>query len=141
MAMRLLVTNDDGIDAAGLALLAATTRRAGFDVIVAAPSWNSSGASASLTGVRTDGRLEFSSRQLDGVRAVAVEAAPAMIVWAAIAGVFGRPPDAVASGVNHGRNTGQAVLHSGTVGAAMTAAAHGLPSLALSVDATENRPA
>jgi 5'-nucleotidase len=138
----LLITNDDGVDAAGISVLARAALRAGFDITVAAPSRNRSGASASLTGVTKEGRLQYGRRRLDhaaGLIAFAVEAAPAMIVWAATAGAFGPAPDAVVSGVNHGRNTGRAVLHSGTVGAAMTAAAHGLTAAAFSVDVGADR--
>ncbi|EIV92813.1 5'/3'-nucleotidase SurE [Frankia sp. QA3] len=65
--------------------------------------------------------------------AFAVHATPAMIVLVGVRGAFGLPPDVVLSGVNHGPNTGQAVLHSGTVGAALTARSHGVPALALSL--------
>lgn len=62
-----------------------------------------------------------------------MEAAPAFIVRAAFSGVFGEPPVIVLSGVNRGPNTGHAVLHSGTVGAALTVATFGLPALAFSM--------
>ncbi|MBC7549915.1 MAG: hypothetical protein H7269_03260 [Cellulomonas sp.] len=55
--MRVLVTNDDGIDSAGLAVLARAAVDAGCDVIVAAPARESSGTSASLVGAELDGRL------------------------------------------------------------------------------------
>ena len=64
-----------------------------------------------------------------------MEAAPAFIVRAATAGAFGPVPHFVLSGVNRGANLGHAVLHSGTVGAALTAQTHGLPSLAASLEA------
>jgi 5'-nucleotidase len=112
---------------------------AGFDVLVAAPSWDSSGASAALTGVQEDGRIRAErGRWIDpAVPAISVEAAPAMITLAALRGAFGHRPDVVLSGINRGRNTGAAVLHSGTVGAALTAANHGVPALAVSVDSDE----
>ena len=66
--------------------------------------------------------------------AFAAEAAPAFIVRAANTGAFGAPPDIVLSGINRGPNTGHAVLHSGTVGAALTASTFGLPALAVSLD-------
>ncbi len=135
--MRALITNDDGIGSAGILVLATTAVEAGLDVTVAAPGWDSSGASASLTSVESDGRLLVEERGLDGlddIRGFAVEAAPAFIVRAAIIGAFGPPPDVVLSGVNHGRNTGYAVLHSGTVGAALTAMTHGRPAMAVSID-------
>jgi 5'-nucleotidase len=137
MARRVLITNDDGVASRGLAVLADAACRAGLDVLVAAPSWDASGASASLTSVQTGGRLPIERRQLvdlPGVEAYAVEAAPAFITWAAITGAFGDPPDFVLSGVNQGPNTGRAVLHSGTVGAALTACAHDRIAAAVSVN-------
>jgi 5'-nucleotidase len=136
---RALVTNDDGIDSPGLSLLATAAVDAGFDVLVAAPSWDSSGASAALTGVQEDGRIRAErGRWIDpSVAAISVEAAPAMITLAALRGAFGHPPDIVLSGINRGRNTGAAILHSGTVGAALTAANHGVTALAVSVDSDE----
>src|SRR5437764_9905885 len=56
-----------------------------------------------------------------------------MIVRAGVRGAFGPPPDLVLSGINDGPNTGHAVLHSGTVGAALTAATHGCRSVAFSL--------
>src|SRR5919106_1774673 len=127
---RALVTNDDGIDSAGIGMLARAAADAGLEVTVAAPSWDSSGASASLTAVEEDGRFLVESRTPDGAGEddhsdaewYAVEAAPAFIVRAGVEGAFGEPPDVVLSGINLGQNTGAAVLHSGTVGAVLTAA-------------------
>lgn len=133
---RALVTNDDGIDSVGLRTLASVAVDAGLEVTVAAPSWNASGASASLAAVQDQGRFLIEERSWDDVAvraAVAVEAAPAFIVQAAISGAFGPPPDMVLSGINDGPNTGHAVLHSGTVGAALTAATHGRRALAVSI--------
>ncbi len=134
--MRVLVTNDDGIDSAGLRALARVAVRAGLDVLVAAPDRERSGSSASLVATSPDGRLLFREQAipgLDGIPAIGVEATPAFIAWAGVRGAFGEPPNVVLSGINRGPNTGHAVLHSGTVGAAMTAAAHGVPALAVSV--------
>jgi len=136
--MRVLVTNDDGIDSAGLAALAAAAVDLGLDVVVAAPHQERSGTSASLTVLEEDGRLAVHLHELAGlaVDAYAVEATPAFIVMVAVDGAFGDPPDLVASGINHGPNAGQAVLHSGTVGAALTAHALGTPAVAFSATAT-----
>ena len=134
--MRVLITNDDGIDSQGLHTLAAVAVEQGHDVVVAAPSWDSSGASASLTAVEHEGRLVVEPRPLErlpSAESYAVEAAPAFIVRAATTGAFGPPPELVLSGVNQGPNTGHAVLHSGTVGAAFTAATFGLPAMAVSL--------
>jgi 5'-nucleotidase len=137
--MRALVTNDDGVESPGIRALALAARAVGLDVTVAAPAWDSSGASASLTGVQRDGRLLFEPRAEWGTGSVfAVEAAPAFIVRAAVHGAFGDPPDIVLSGVNNGPNTGHAILHSGTVGAALTASTFGRPGVAFSIGAAAN---
>jgi 5'-nucleotidase len=131
-----LVTNDDGIDAPGLHALAAAVRDAGLDVIVAAPAEQSSGASAALTAVRREGRTVVARRELPGlagIRAWAVEAQPGHIVAAALNGWLDPAPDLVLSGINHGANVGRAVLHSGTVGAALTAGISDTRALAVSL--------
>jgi 5'-nucleotidase len=137
--MLALVTNDDGIDSPGLAVLARVAQKEGFDVLVAAPDQESSGASAALHGAERDGRLLVSERDApglpDGARSLAVAADPALIAFVAAYGGFGPKPDLLLSGANRGPNVGNAVLHSGTVGAAFTATALGIPSLAVSVDA------
>ena len=134
---RALVTNDDGIDSPGLHALAAAVRDAGLDVIVAAPSEQSSGAGASLTAVRREGRTVVTRRELPGLPGVpawAVDAQPGYIVVAALNGWFDPVPDLVLSGINHGANVGRAILHSGTVGAALTAGINGRSALAVSLD-------
>jgi 5'-nucleotidase len=125
--MRVLVTNDDGIDSIGLRVLAGVAVEAGCEVVVAAPHTERSGSSAALTVLEEHGRLGVHEHRLAGldVRALGVEATPAFIAMVAARGAFGEPPDLVASGMNHGPNTGHAVLHSGTVGAALTAATFG----------------
>jgi len=82
--------------------------------------------------------VEVASVELDGlpdVPAYAVDAPPALIVIIGRLGAFGDPPDVVVSGINPGPNTGRSTLHSGTVGAALTAANMGLSGLAVSVGA------
>src|SRR3546814_363297 len=137
--MKALITNDDGIESPGLATLAQAATAAGLEVLVAAPSWNSSGASSSLTGVERDGRLLSKRIVLASadIAAHAVDAAPAMITVVALRGAFGAPPEIVLSGINCGRNTGHAVLHSGTVGAVLTGANHGANGLAVSIDSDQ----
>lgn len=135
--MRALVTNDDGIDAAGLGVLARAAVAAGLDVVVAAPSAQSSGASAAITAVRREGRTVVHRRELPDladVPAWAVEAQPGHIVVAALNGWFDPVPELVLSGVNHGANVGRAVLHSGTVGAALTGGINDARGLAVSLD-------
>lgn len=134
--MHALITNDDGVDTVGIRTLAGVAKAAGLDVTIAAPREERSGSSAALSALETGGRLLVEPRCLEGVEdvdAFAVHASPAMIVVAAARGAFGGAPDVVLSGINHGPNTGRAILHSGTVGAAFTAASHGLPALAVSM--------
>jgi 5'-nucleotidase len=135
--MRVLVTNDDGVGSPGLRTLATAAVASGLDVLVAAPLSERSGSSASLAGLESDGRLVIHRSSIDGLTGVpclGVEATPAFIVLAAFVGAFGPPPpELVLSGINHGPNTGHAVLHSGTVGAALSATTHGCPAVAISL--------
>jgi 5'-nucleotidase len=139
--MRVLVTNDDGIDSPGLAVLANVAHEAGHQVTIAAPSHEYSGASASLIGHEIAGRLELTPGRppglAQGVSAMGVRAAPALIVFSASYGAFGERPDLVLSGINLGANTGHATLHSGTVGAALSAATQRIPALAASMASAE----
>jgi 5'-nucleotidase len=132
------VTNDDGIDSPGLHALAGLAVELDLEVLVAAPARESSGASASLGAVEERGRVVIDSRPIDalpGVPSLAVRAAPAFIVRSVLRRAFGVEPNLVLSGVNQGPNTGHAVLHSGIVGAAMTAATYGRRPLAVSLAA------
>lgn len=131
--MRALITNDDGVGSEGLAALTEVALAAGLDVTVAAPHEERSGAGAMLSALEDDGRLLIDRTTVAGTGALSVRASPAMIVFVAVRGAFGEPPDIVLSGINHGPNTGQAVLHSGTVGAGLTAVSQGLPALAVSL--------
>uniref|UniRef100_UPI0015F0B37D 5'/3'-nucleotidase SurE n=1 Tax=Pseudonocardia pini TaxID=2758030 RepID=UPI0015F0B37D len=102
---RALVTNDDGIDSPGLWVLADAAREAGFDVVVAAPDRQYSGAAASITAVQEDGRTVVEQVEgRGGHPAFAVRAAPAHIVVAAVQGWLDPAPDLVLSGINRGGN-------------------------------------
>ncbi|MDH6180665.1 5'-nucleotidase [Microbacteriaceae bacterium SG_E_30_P1] len=132
-----LITNDDGIDSPGLWELANTAHSLGLDVTVAAPSIQYSGASASILGAHEDGSIAFTERELPalpGIRCFAVDAAPALVTLVAAHGAFGAPPDLVLSGINRGANVGHIILHSGTVGAALTAGVNHARALAVSLD-------
>jgi 5'-nucleotidase len=134
--MRVLVTNDDGVFAPGIAALALAVQSEGHEVVVAAPSGECSGAGAALGPLHLTGRIAYSCETLAGLEHMAVRAVdgpPALAVLSACLGGFGPPPDAVVSGINAGANTGRAVLHSGTVGAALTAANFGRPAMAVSL--------
>jgi 5'-nucleotidase len=129
--VRILVTNDDGIDSEGLAWLARAVSAHG-EVTVIAPDREYSGASASL-GVLNEMRPEVHRRHLDGIgEAWAVGGPPALCVLFAGLGVFGRSFDMVVAGINPGVNVGRSIYHSGTVGAALTARSRGLPAVAVS---------
>ena len=134
---RLLVTNDDGIHGPGLHALGAALADAGHEVVVVAPDHDASGTSASLGRFDARAHLPVQRAEIpgaDGVEAWALAGPPATCVLAAVLGGFGTEPfDAVISGINAGANTGRAILHSGTVGAALTAQNFGLRGLAVSV--------
>jgi 5'-nucleotidase len=134
--MRALITNDDGIDSPGLLTLASAAVSCGLDVVVAAPATQSSGTSASVAAASDTGRVVSERRTLPGLdaEAFAVAAHPALITLIACRGGFGGKPDLVLSGVNLGANVGRAILHSGTVGAALTGHLNDVSSLAVSLD-------
>jgi 5'-nucleotidase len=136
--VRCLVTNDDGIDSPGLRALALVALEAGLEVVVAAPMREASGASAAITAVEEDGRFVVEARPIPGLdnasAVLAVDGLPAFIALTGMRGAFGPPPDIVLSGINNGPNTGYAVLHSGTVGAALTASTFGARAMAVSLN-------
>ncbi|MDZ7676135.1 MAG: 5'/3'-nucleotidase SurE [Acidimicrobiales bacterium] len=128
--MRILVTNDDGIDSTGLHVLARALVPLG-DVVVVAPDREYSGFGAALGTLHTM-QPEVHEERIEGVpEAWAVTAAPAMCVFFARLGVFG-DVDLVVSGINPGINVGRALYHSGTVGAALTARNGFMHGLAIS---------
>ncbi|MEU7908145.1 5'/3'-nucleotidase SurE [Actinoplanes sp. NPDC049118] len=137
MTPRILITNDDGIDSPGLRHLVRAAARQGLDIVVAAPLTEASGSSAAITAVEQNGKIVVQQRELTGAKnvpAYGVAASPAFIVLLALRGAFGPPPTIVFSGVNRGANAGAAVVHSGTVGATLTASHAGLHGLAVSLD-------
>jgi len=134
--LRVLVTNDDGVDAPGLHALVVALDAAGYHVVVAAPLDDRSGAGASIGNLQPGGSIHTERRMLPGlehIEAHGVDGPPALAVMAARLGGFGPPPDVVVSGINPGNNTGRATLHSGTVGAALTASNLGVSGLAVSI--------
>lgn len=129
--MRILVTNDDGIDSTGLHVLARAMRPHG-EVVVVAPDSEYSGASAAFGALHLI-QPEVQRRRLDGVDEVwAVSGPPALCVMFARLGAFGPPFDLVVSGINPGANVGRSVYHSGTVGACLTARNGGISGVAVS---------
>ena len=125
--MRILLTNDDGVYAAGLRLLELIAREFSDDVRVVAPTEEQSGAGHSLTLT-----MPLRLRKL-GDKRFCVTGTPTDAVMMAIAWVMkDEPPDLILSGVNRGANLGEDVTYSGTVSAAMEGALAGIPSIALS---------
>jgi 5'-nucleotidase len=122
--MRILVTNDDGIDSIGLHVLARAIcdLQGDHDVVVIAPDQEYSGAGAAIGALHLI-QPEVRKARIDDCPASAVwtvSGPPALCVFFARLGAFGGPFDLVVSGINPGANVGRAVYHSGTVGAALT---------------------
>ena len=124
-ALRILCTNDDGIHAPGLALLADVASGLG-DVTVVAPDRQQSATSHSLTLHRP---LRVTEVEPD--RHV-IDGTPTDCVLIAVNQILEARPDFVLSGVNHGPNMGEDVLYSGTVAAAMEGTILGIPAMAIS---------
>jgi 5'-nucleotidase len=128
--MRILITNDDGISAPGLAVaeaIAADLAGPDGEVWTVAPVFEQSGVAHCVSYIRPM-RIEPL-----GPRRFAIEGSPADCVLAAIGEILrDRPPDLVLSGVNRGHNVAEDTLYSGTVGGAMEGALHGLRAIAMS---------
>jgi len=130
---RILLTNDDGIDAPGLVAMHKALSRVG-QVTVAAPATNQSGAGHGLT---TGGNPIFVTSWTDDGGSIwhSITARPATCVSLALENLLSDTPDIVVSGSNNGANLGLVTYYSGTVGAAREAAFRGIPSIAVSVQA------
>src|SRR2546430_3082701 len=127
-AMRILVSNDDGVEAAGLRALAEALEPLG-EVTVVAPDREQSASSHSIS-LHRPLRIEEVS-PWGAVRRFAVDGTPTDAVYVGVNHLLrDRRPEVVASGINRGPNLAMDVLYSGTVAAAMEGAAMGLPSFA-----------
>ena len=125
--MHILVSNDDGYRAPGIAVLAEALSLE-HEISVVAPERNCSGASNSLTlerGLRAS-KVAENSYFVDGT--------PTDTVHLAVTGLLDKMPDMVVSGINAGANMGDDVLYSGTIAAAMEGRHLGLPAIAVSMD-------
>lgn len=130
---RILICNDDGIEAAGIKLLARVAQGLSRDVWVVAPEQEQSGASHSLTLTRP-----LRVRRL-GPRRFAVDGTPTDCVLLAVNEILkDKRPDLVLSGVNGGGNMGEDVTYSGTVAAALEASLLDLKAMALSQHVAED---
>lgn len=124
--MRILLTNDDGINAPGLNVLERIARQFSDDVWICAPSEEQSGAGHSLTLSRPVRLREHAPRRFS------VTGTPTDAVTIALRKVLPGAPDLILSGVNRGANLGDDVTYSGTVSAAMEGSLAGVRSIALS---------
>jgi 5'-nucleotidase len=125
--VRILITNDDGVNARGLKLLESVARKFSEDIWIVAPAEEQSGAGHSLT-LTTPVRL----RRHDE-RRFSVSGTPTDAVMLALAHIMkDAVPDVILSGINRGANLAEDVTYSGTVSAAMEGALAGVPSIALS---------
>lgn len=131
---QILLTNDDGIRSPGLWTAAKYLSELGY-VNVVAPRDQSSGASRSLP-YTSDGLIEHQKMTVNGKEwsVYAVGGTPAQAVLHAILEIMSEPPQLVVSGINFGENVGSGVTISGTIGAALEAAALGFPALAVSLE-------
>lgn len=137
--MRILVTNDDGIESEGIHVLARALAATDHQVTVVAPDRNWSGAGAAIGDLDPSRPLDVRRVAVPGtdVDAWALAGPPALTVVASLLGAFGDPPELVVSGINAGSNTGRSVLHSGTVGAALAGQNFGISGLAVSVQSSD----
>ncbi len=124
---RILLSNDDGIDAPGLKILETITRTLSDDVWVVAPLTEQSATGHSLTLRRPLRILK------QGKNKFAVDGTPTDCVLLAVNQIMKEwKPDLVLSGINQGRNVGEDMTYSGTIAAAMEATLFGIPAIALS---------
>jgi len=130
--MRVLVSNDDGVDAPGIRVLAERLGAVG-QVTVVAPDRDRSGASNSLT---LDAPIRVSRMDNGYYRVVGT---PTDCVHIALAGMLDYEPDIVVSGINNSANLGDDVIYSGTVSAAMEGRFLGLPAIAVSLVSKDHK--
>ena len=122
----ILISNDDGIESLGLnALYSAIS--GSYNVTVAAPDRERSASSHSLT---IDRKPEFSKLRKNFY---SINGTPADCIYIAFKDILKEKPDLVISGINHGANVAEDIFYSGTVSAALEAAMHGVPAIAVSV--------
>ncbi len=125
--MRILVTNDDGINAPGIKILVKIAKSLSDDVWIVAPEREKSGAGHSLTLTEPLRMRKVSARKY------AVQGTPTDCVMLAVNQVFeNQVPDLLLSGINKGANMGEDVTYSGTIAACMEGTLLGIPSIALS---------
>jgi 5'-nucleotidase len=133
--MRILITNDDGVQAEGIQALAAYLNKQ-HDVFVVAPERERSATGHGITMHKPLRVTEVKMRYCEKT-ALAVSGTPADCVKLAVEELMEKPPDVIVSGINCGANMGTDILYSGTVSAAIEGTLNGFKSMAVSLD-TEN---
>lgn len=131
--MKILLVNDDGINAQGLRKLQAALQNAGHETILVAPDSERSAASHSITL-----RKDIHARRI-AENEWAISGTPVDCVVIALQKIVKEPIDLVVSGINAGQNMGEDVLYSGTVAAAVEASLFGLKAIALSINAYKDQ--
>lgn len=125
-----LVSNDDGVTAPGLHFLIKCLRSMA-QVIAVAPDAPRSGQSSAIT---VDSPLRIATHgEIEGAEVYSVNGTPADCVKLALFAITPRRPDIILTGVNHGSNSGNSVIYSGTMGAAIEGCVAGIPSAGLSL--------
>ncbi len=128
--MKILLTNDDGVNSLSLKILKEILEKAGWDVTVVAPIQEESGAGHRITIFR---HLQLKEIYNDGkFFGYALSGSPADCVKFAVNEIFSKEPDIVISGINRGYNLGTNILYSGTVAAAIEASFMNIPAIAVS---------
>jgi 5'-nucleotidase len=132
--MRILITNDDGVNSSGIMAAKCAVEKLG-KIDVVAPATQQSGIGHALTLFEP---IRVTSTNLaDGTQAFSVSGTPTDAVLVGIFEIVGEKPDLIISGINIGENLGMSELTtSGTIGAAMEASAHGIPALSVSLQVT-----
>lgn len=127
--LKILISNDDGYDAPGLAAVVEQLSKIGT-VIVAASSQDASGASHSVTSMDP---ILVTEETKNGIKWFNIKATPATCVRLALENLLAEKPDFVITGINRGENMGTVSFYSATVGAAREAAFKGIPAIAVNL--------
>lgn len=127
----ILITNDDGIQAKGIQTIARVAAKYG-NVVVVAPNGPRSAQSSALT-IEVPVSVKPVPSDVENITQYAVSGTPADCVKLAISQLLDEKPDLVISGINHGSNASINVIYSGTIGAAIEGALHGIPSIGFSL--------
>ena len=137
--MKLLISNDDGIFAAGVRALANTLAEAGHEVFVVCPDRERSATGHGITMHQPIRAEVVESIFHPGIKAWSCSGTPSDCVKLALWALLDSPPDMVLSGINQGQNLGTDILYSGTVSAAMEGLIEGIPSIAFSFNSYISR--